>query len=307
MKPKILTVVDVPGWALDRTAKNMQSRLRDRYDFEVVYNDQAIERVARSQFDLLYVTYWKQFIDRGIEIQMSKPCVSGIRSHFKWDGGEGRPPSKETLEVLGQYTALHVPSKILQSIFIDKHPAVFYTPHGVDVELFCPRAAGPLGSPAGELVLGWAGSLQNHPGKRGLEDYLEPALAGLAGVRLEIAAREQQWRTQEEMVSFYQELDAYVCCSRTEGGPHPVLEASACGLPVISTAVGLVPELLGSGTNGILVERTVERIREAIIWLRDNRDQRIAMGEAARQIVEENWNWDLQAEEYCPFFDYALN
>lgn len=34
MKPKILVIVDVPGWALERTADNVMSRLKDRYVFE---------------------------------------------------------------------------------------------------------------------------------------------------------------------------------------------------------------------------------------------------------------------------------
>ena len=306
MKPEILIVVDVPGWALDRTAQNMARRLSDSFAFEIVYNEQATEKVEADAFDVLYIAFWKQLIQQGISVQTKKPCISGVRSHFKWDGGKGLPPSKETIEVLSRYRALNVPSQLLYSIFRDKHSAVFYTPHGVDTEVFQPSIHGPLGSPSGELVLGWAGSKSNHPGKRGLEDFLEPALADLQGVTLQMAAREQVWRNQTEMVEFYQGLDAYICCSRTEGGPHPVLEASACGVPIISTAVGLVPELLSSQKNGILVERTVGAIRAAIIRLRDNRDERVAMGLAARRVVEEAWDWDRQAHHYRPFFEYAL-
>ena len=190
-------------------------------------------------------------------------------------------------------------------IFSPKLPNVHYTPYGVDTTVFVP-AKNPKHSPNGELILGWAGSKTNHPGKRGFEDYLLPALEGLQNIELRVAAREDRWRNQEEMVEFYQELDAYICCSRTEGGPLPVLEASSCGLPIISTPVGVVPELLSSGSNGITVERDIEQVRKAIIQLRDDRELRIQMGEEASDICNKLWSWDLQAKNYIPFFNACL-
>ena len=65
------------------------------------------------------------------------------------------------------------------------------------------------------------------------------------------------------MVEFYQGLDACICTSRVEGGPHSLLEASACGVPVISTGVGLAPELIRQGHNGLLIERSIECLARA--------------------------------------------
>jgi len=47
-----------------------------------------------------------------------------------------------------------------------------------------------------------------------------------------------------DMPRLYSTLDAYLCLSRVEGGPMPVFEAAACGVPVIATAVGRIPEVL---------------------------------------------------------------
>ncbi len=307
MKPRILVVIDRPGWALERTADNVMGRLGHLFAFEKIFNSDVRERLQRRDFDLLYITYWKQFLDAGIDLDLPRPAVSGVRSHFKWDGGRGLPPSAEHLALMGRFVALNVPSRILFDIFSPLHPAVFHTPHGVDADLFCPRPGAGGGSPAGELVLGWAGSRENHPGKRGLEDFLLPALERLSGVSLRLAAREERWRNQEEMVEFYRGIDAYICCSRTEGGPHPLLEASACGVPVISTRVGLAPELIADGENGLLVERQVEAIREAVAALRDDRDLRVALGRRARTVVEEGWTWDRQAPCYIPYFEKGLS
>ncbi len=307
MKPKILAIVDVPGWALERTVDNVIARLGGHFRFEKAFNHEAADRLNRGDYDLLYLTYWKQFIDAGLLVSLPAPCVSGIRSHFKWDGGCGLPPSEETLATLNRFGALNVPSRMLYEIFRDHHPALFYTPHGVDADLFCPSPGGSQRSPQGQLVLGWAGSRSNHPGKRGLDDFLLPALEGLEGVTLRTAAREDNWRSAEEMVEWYRGLDAYICCSRTEGGPHPVLEASACGIPVISTRVGLVPELIEPGVNGILVEREIAAIRVAIVQLRGDRDLRVEMGRQARKTIEEGWTWDHQARHYIPFFEEGLS
>lgn len=306
-KPKILIIADVPGWAMDHTAHQVIRHLRHRYQFEKAFNRDAFHKIPEGNFDLLYITYETQLQDAGLELSLPPNSVTGVRCHVKWDGGCGLPPSTQFLAHLQKFRALNVPSLILHGIFSVYHPAVFHTPHGVDIELFRPGPFGPLASPSGQLVLGWTGSRTNHPGKRGIEDYILPALKGLAGITFLIAAREDKWRSHVEMADFYRSLDAYICASRVEGGPHPLLEASACGLPVISTAVGIAPELIDSGRNGILVERDVASLREAIVRLRDDRDLRLDMGRQARKEVVERWTWEIQAQKYIPFFDYGLN
>lgn len=306
MKPRILIVADVAGWALDRTAENIIQRLSHLYDFEKVFNDRAEAAIQNKNYDLLYITYWRQFQDAGIHLQqLPDKSVTGIRSHFKWDQGKGLPPSSEMIIEINQYRAVHVPSKILYDIFKDKHPALYYTPHGVDQTVFKP-AKTRYSSPKGKLVVGWAGSKHNHPGKRGLEDLLIPALNDLDGVTLKTAAREDTWRTQYEMVDFYRSLDVYICTSRTEGGPHPLLEAASCAIPVISTPVGLAPELIINNQNGLFIDRTIPSIQKAITFLRDHPALRYDMGQSARKTIEKSWNWDIQSQKYIPFFNKGL-
>jgi len=305
MKPRILVIVDVPGWALESTADNVMCRLAHRYSFIKAFNSNAVEALRRRDFDLVYICYERQFQDAGLDINVPRPRVIGVRCHSKWDAGTGQPPSGEFISHLRGFNAVHVPSRILFDIFSPVHPAVFHTPHGVDETVFAP-ARNSVHSPDGKLVLGWAGSRANHPGKRGLDELLIPAVRDLPGVELRLAAREETWRTQGEMVDFYRGLDACICTSRVEGGPHSLLEASACGVPVISTRVGLAPELIRHGDNGLLIERSIQAIREAVTFLRDRRDLRSVMGAQARTVIEQGWTWDRQAPRYMPFFDCGL-
>ena len=57
-----------------------------------------------------------------------------------------------------------------------------------------------------------------------------------------------------DIVALYQCLDLYLVTSREEGGPAAILEAQACGVPVVSTRVGMAPEVIQSGVNGFLAE-----------------------------------------------------
>jgi glycosyltransferase involved in cell wall biosynthesis len=52
----------------------------------------------------------------------------------------------------------------------------------------------------------------------------------------------------------YAALDAYLNPSREEGGPKGLLEAMASGVPVVSTRVGMAPDVIASGTSGDLAE-----------------------------------------------------
>lgn len=67
----------------------------------------------------------------------------------------------------------------------------------------------------------------------------------------------------ENIVDYYSVLDLYLITSRTEGGPKSVLEAMACGVPVVSTKVGMCPDVIKDNDNGFLCDiENVEQLCE---------------------------------------------
>jgi glycosyltransferase involved in cell wall biosynthesis len=52
----------------------------------------------------------------------------------------------------------------------------------------------------------------------------------------------------------YQSSDIFLLTSEHEGTPNVILEAMSCGLPVVSTMVGGVPQLIVDGVNGFLID-----------------------------------------------------
>ena len=78
--------------------------------------------------------------------------------------------------------------------------------------------------------------------------------------------------------------DVFVLSSRWEGNPLSVMEAMAAGLPVVSTAVGGVPELVQEGATGRLVpSEDAGALARALQALVDDPAHRAAMGAAARR------------------------
>lgn len=58
-----------------------------------------------------------------------------------------------------------------------------------------------------------------------------------------------------DIVDFYNVLDLYLVTSREEGGPQSILESMACGVPIISTPVGMAPDVLMDDLKFLIVEQ----------------------------------------------------
>lgn len=57
-----------------------------------------------------------------------------------------------------------------------------------------------------------------------------------------------------DIVPYFWCLDLYCVTSRDEGGPKAILECMATGVPIISTRVGMAPDVIQNGVNGFIVE-----------------------------------------------------
>ena len=92
----------------------------------------------------------------------------------------------------------------------------------------------------------------------------------------------------------------FVMPSSSEGGPRSALEAMACGMPVIATRVGMMPEVIEDGENGLFTDGSPKDIAEKVgILLRDEK-KREHMGRAARKILDRFERGKL-VEKYAEF------
>ncbi len=95
---------------------------------------------------------------------------------------------------------------------------------------------------------------------------------------------------RDDLASIYEALDLLVIPSRSEGLPTVMLEAMLLGVPVISTAVGAVPDLVGSGEGAAAIVVPVEdsaALATALERLANDAALRAELTEAGRALVRE--------------------
>ena len=304
--PTILAIADRPGWAIDSKARNLRRILAGRFDVVVRYQHEVSEADLKAA-DLVMIFYWleilKMTLPEGALERSADRLVIGICSHRELEGNF-RERGLATLHRLPR--AVFANSLRLQREYAPLlNVPVHYTPNGVDTTFFRPRSDAPRRALPGQLRVGWAGSLANHGAEHRRFDVIERAVASLPGVTLSTAIREQRWRNHDEMLEFYRDLDVYACASRSEGTPNPCLEAAACGVPLITTAVGNMPELIEEGENGCLFDGSVDALAHELVVLRDSPSLAMRMGDHIRQAITA-WDWRMQAENYARMFDSLL-
>jgi glycosyltransferase involved in cell wall biosynthesis len=106
------------------------------------------------------------------------------------------------------------------------------------------------------------------------------------------------------MALFLQAADVFLHAAQADNFPLSVLEAMACGKPVIATAVGGIPEEVQPGVNAILVPRGDSRaMAESIRALMENPDRRLRMGLAAASWAQERFSPDRQVQAYLSLYE----
>ncbi len=203
----------------------------------------------------------------------------------------------------------------------------FFTPFGVNPDFFVPHPEGRqairqrFGLPGDTILLGLSAKKSNDEDQRkGFDRYdaLLRRLKQLYGTRVRLVVfgpgPEDRfgWSPQDfpedtrdivvlpgflpagDIPLLYSGLDFYLCLSRLEGGPYPVMECMSCGVKTISTRVGIVEELIDDGKTGFMVDgkNYLERV-PAIIdeWTAASPEKLQAMCEAARQRIHEKRSW----------------
>jgi glycosyltransferase involved in cell wall biosynthesis len=104
----------------------------------------------------------------------------------------------------------------------------------------------------------------------------------------------------ENVPAYLQAADLFVFPSEYEGFGLALVEAMACGLPVVSTEVGVAADAIGQSVGGRLVPaKAPERFREALEWLLDRPERWAAMGRVGRERVAERYGMDAVADRYA--------
>jgi glycosyltransferase involved in cell wall biosynthesis len=115
-------------------------------------------------------------------------------------------------------------------------------------------------------------------------------------------------RDPKQVALFYQAADIYVHAARADTFPNVVLEAMACGLPVVGTAVGGIPEQIDHGKTGFLVPRDdPHSMTQAIIEVLENDSLRLQLGETAAGVARARFDLDREVNDYLAWYEHSLS
>ncbi|MCR8549096.1 glycosyltransferase family 4 protein [Salipiger sp. P9] len=176
-------------------------------------------------------------------------------------------------------------------------------PHDGQHLLFVGRLAGVKGVPI--LLDAVAALKERHPGLRltligdGPERAaLEARAAGLGDTVTFLG-----YRSQAEVAEALARTDVFVLPSFAEGVPVVLMEAMAAGVPVVTTQIAGIPELVTPWESGVLVPPgDAEALTAALDQLLSDPGQRRAMGAAGRAMVEAEYSIHSEAARLSSLF-----
>ena len=101
--------------------------------------------------------------------------------------------------------------------------------------------------------------------------------------------------------------DVYVRPSNHEGMPISLLEALACGLPIVATRVGAVPEVVTDGREGLLPPpHRPDLLAHAMKRIMDDEATRSAMAGAARRLAQRRFSLNRFRDDVMALYDELM-
>lgn len=197
-------------------------------------------------------------------------------------------------------------------------------PNGVDIDLFKPRE-----DPEDSLLV-WHGRFVPQKGleylikatalivQRGYSK-IEFALVGNGPLKPKMITLTKKLKLTKNIVfigrlpllkdvaSFLSKASIYVLPSLREGMPWALLEAMACGKPVIGSNIPGINDIIVSGHNGVLVPpRNAKALANAVITLLTDEVLRRRLGQNARQLMVEKYNWNVITSKIEEVYHVAI-
>lgn len=288
---KILIGYDRIGWAFYRVSKQFQTYLRSIGHHVDLTAHHPLHN--KSEYDL-YIAVW-----------FGNPnwdCMGGVRKwvcvydHFMWaDGTEWREVLRSRIiEAERVCCANEILCEQISEAFDCKTTLLT---DGVDVKQFLPKPD-YWENETYPLRIGWVGNSSLGEGLKRSE-IVEQACYLTENHYVSSDPTEGTQRRFSDMCDFYHSLDLLVCSSLSEGTPNPVLEAASCGVPIVSTHVGVVLELqrdseghgikLYNGSVGDLCVKIKEYQHRGRKYLREQ-------GQKLAKTIRNKWTWQHRLE-----------
>ena len=178
---------------------------------------------------------------------------------------------------------------------------VVFMPESIDTEFFTKKEFNP-----DSFIVGWAGGLTKQVKRANLLKLLDFKVFTRDDWKQQMQATEEV--KLDKMRDFYHSIDVLVVTSITECQPRVVMEAMACGLPVVSTDVGSIRLLL---TEDCIVHvnppaLAVNEMNNALKRLKNDAEYRRLVAQRNFEHVTKNWSWKNNAVIWDELFEYVM-
>ncbi len=289
LMPRVAVVYNFEEWAFSRIA-------RRTCDFLNAFGYQArmftmIEVPPFQDIDAILLIWWGAVVDWLFQIPLHIHVFTCVFDCFSHRGGRGLA----FLRLIAfRSTAIFVSTQDLGRELISRaiirHAFLFSDSVDSDFFRYVPLSR----KDPSDLVIGWAGNSRLGGGLKGL--WIVEAACKQVGLKLQIAEKYSNFVPYEKMPEFYAGIDVLAIASSSEGGPNTALEAASVGRVLLSTHVGLVPQLLGASSGGIIVSRSVDDFIDGLKELQNKVDILPEWGAKNREEVEQRWQWGTQVK-----------
>lgn len=118
--------------------------------------------------------------------------------------------------------------------------------------------------------------------------------------------------SDEELLKMYNSSDLFVLPSiidsqgNTEGLGVVLIEAMACGLPVIGSNIGGIPDIVHDGETGLLVpQKNVSELSKSIIKIIENPELSERIANKGYSMVKANFSWEKIARDYINIYNHC--
>jgi len=143
-------------------------------------------------------------------------------------------------------------------------------------------------------------------GALGERDYVDEIQRAHTSLPTELQANVSIVGSAPDMALYYAAADLSVCTSRIESAPRIIVEAMAFGLPIITTPVFGIPEMVDEGRNALFYEPGDTRaLLGLILNLARNSDQRSRLAAISRASLESRPGYTEMIEQYAQIISEA--
>lgn len=155
-----------------------------------------------------------------------------------------------------------------------------------------------------DFVIGWTGNPNRE--FKGFYSIVQPVVEELKNCGYDIELRTQFSGSLNSLSDFWQGVDLAIIASEADAGPSMFMEASLCGVPSISTRIGMPAFVIVDRENGLFCDRNVTDFVEKITWLIQNPERLVEMKTKIRKDYIEKLGVQVQIKNWKSLFDMLL-